>query len=188
MDGVQPLRSILVALSKPEITKHRAGGTVRTALPCRSASSTSACRSRRPVEIAGSTDDREVGEGLREIAEKSTLSDIILFRQQADIVPQPEQALEQGTPLVHTALQDQVVRQPERASDKCYFARWQRVIADAGVVPMDEAIAHQMSFYRLHGAQHAWIAGRQRIDPTCRNRRRRLAPRPIVADSDGLTR
>jgi hypothetical protein len=65
------------------------------------------------VQIIGSVDEGKVGQRLRKIAEKPIRIDVKLFREEADVVADIEQAFEYAAGLVIPALQDEIVHKPE---------------------------------------------------------------------------
>jgi hypothetical protein len=68
-----------------------------------------------PREREGAVHEREMGERLREVAEHAAVHRVVLLRDQAEVVPQREQAVEQGARLALTALEEEVVDEPEAA-------------------------------------------------------------------------
>ena len=77
----------------------------------------------RPSGLSGTQDEgglhqADVGEGLGEVANQATLRWVVLFRQQADIVSQAEQALIEADCFVSAAQEGEGVNQPEAASEE----------------------------------------------------------------------
>src|SRR5258708_32096188 len=78
-------------------------------------------------QVEGGVDERDVREGLREVPELPSETRVILLRQEADIVAQCQQALEQFPRLGDAPLQDEVVGEPKTAGEKCPLAGRQSV-------------------------------------------------------------
>ena len=51
-------------------------------------------------DVEGGGDERQVSEGLREVAELTARDGVVLLGEQPEIVRQPDQALEQGMRVV----------------------------------------------------------------------------------------
>ena len=64
-----------------------------------------------------------MGERLREVPDLSLERRMILLGEEADVVADGEQPLEQRARLVVPALQQIVVGEPEGAGEECAFAR-----------------------------------------------------------------
>ena len=77
-------------------------------------------------------DEREVGERLREVAELAAGDRVVFLGEQADVVAEVEQPLEQLARLVVPALQRQHLDEPERAGEEDALAGGQPV--DVAVV------------------------------------------------------
>src|SRR5215207_947257 len=60
-------------------------------------------------------DQGEVREGLRHVPEQPARPGVVLLREQADVVPDSEQLLEERRRLVEPSRQGQVLDEPERA-------------------------------------------------------------------------
>jgi len=71
-------------------------------------------------------------EGLREIADQPAGLRIVLFAQQADIIAQIEQAIEQRPRVMPSALQHIGINQPEAAGQESPLA-WRKAIAGCAV-------------------------------------------------------
>ena len=85
-----------------------------------------ALRQRLGEAMAGHR-ERDVGEGLREVAEMPAGSRIGLLGEQPDVVLELEQPLVHGGRLVETALLDIGRDEPERAGQERTFAGVQAV-------------------------------------------------------------
>src|SRR5215211_5470630 len=96
-------------------------------------------------------------EGLREIADKPARTRIIFLAQEAEIVAEAEQPLEQLLRIVDAAEQHVGVREPKTAGEERALARRQAVVAAGGVVTQDETIDHQVALDRLDGGANARI-------------------------------
>ena len=71
--------------------------------------------------------ETHMGEGLRKIAHKTPTVRIILLREQADVIAQPQQPLKERGRLVVASHETPVVRQPECARKKHAFTRWKAI-------------------------------------------------------------
>ena len=75
-------------------------------------------RSGRMAEVVGGVDEGDVGERLRKVADLPPRARVVLLGEQADVVAQREQPLEQRPRLVVAPLQDVVVGEPEAAGEE----------------------------------------------------------------------
>src|SRR5262249_42414934 len=66
-------------------------------------------------------DQREVGEGLREVADLPAQLGLVLLREQAQVVAEADQALEQRLRLVDPPSEGGGVGEPEAAGEECPF-------------------------------------------------------------------
>src|SRR5439155_8463399 len=114
-----------------------------------------------PRQVQRGVDERDVGERLGEVAQQAPRSAIVLFREQPDVVGEPDQPLEESAGLLAAALQDVVVGQPERAREEGSLARWQPVDTGTGLVTIDEASAQQVLLDGGDGAAHTRILRRK---------------------------
>ena len=73
-------------------------------------------------EIAGRGRERDVREGLREIADLALAARVVFLGEQPDIVGEREQPLEQALRIGVAAEHDVVVDQPEAAGKERAFA------------------------------------------------------------------
>jgi hypothetical protein len=79
------------------------------------------CLARRAFdvdEVEGRFDQREVGEGLREVADLLARVPVPLLGEEADVVAQVEELLEQPARVAAAALQEVVVDEPGRAGEE----------------------------------------------------------------------
>src|SRR3954447_1824590 len=87
-------------------------------------------------------DEREVRERLWEVPEQAVLLRVVLLGEEADVVCEADQLLEQRMRLVVPAEQLVAVDEPEGAREKDTFARGEPVDAVvACAVPQNEAVA-----------------------------------------------
>src|SRR5215213_875408 len=66
-----------------------------------------------PRQIQGRVYQSNVGERLWEVADQSAGPGVVLLAQQAEVVPEAEQPLEEGRGLLAPAEEGQIVREPE---------------------------------------------------------------------------
>jgi len=102
---------------------------------------TGALFDRSPVagQIVSRVDERHVAERLRKIPHLAMRRRIVLLRKQSDIVAKSKQALEHRAPFRDTALQDEIVHEPETACEEGRLPRRQTVFRLVGVVAVNEA-------------------------------------------------
>src|SRR5574340_537355 len=67
------------------------------------------------------TDEAEMAERLREVAALPPASDVVLLGQQAQVVAQADEPVEQGARILGAAVEGQCADQPERAGEKLSF-------------------------------------------------------------------
>jgi hypothetical protein len=70
------------------------------------------------AEVVSAVNKCEVRERLRKISELTVFFGIVLFGQEADIIAQRQQVLEEGARFVHAALQGVVVNHPKTTGEK----------------------------------------------------------------------
>lgn len=99
-------------------------------------------------EVVRRVDERDVGKGLREVADEPPGRDVVLLSQQAHIVAQARKPLEEAPRIVEATEEDIGIRQPESAGQEGAFTRRQAVPAGAGVVAQHEAVAQQTALDR----------------------------------------
>lgn len=115
-------------------------------------------------QIEGRVDQRDVGEGLREVADLPAISRIVFLREQPEIVAQRQQAVEQTLGLLAASDGDVGVREPEAAGQEDAFTGFEPVIGDFRVVAAYEAVDEQVPFDRLDSPDISWIARRDEAD------------------------
>src|SRR5262245_21165572 len=64
-------------------------------------------------QVVGGVDESDMREGLWEVADQTAGLDVVLFRQQAEVVAQLEQSIEQAFAFLRAPRQDQGIDQPE---------------------------------------------------------------------------
>ena len=111
-------------------------------------------------------------EGLREVADLAAEARVVLLREQADVVGEAGEPVEQLVRLVVAADQREAVGQPERAGQERPLAGWQAVVGLRGVVAQHEAVPHELALDRLHRADDALVVRRQEADDGDHQRRR----------------
>jgi len=113
-------------------------------------------------EIVCGVHERNMRKRLRVVARETPRARIVLFRQQADIVPQTDKALEELSRVVEPAEKDVRVGQPKAARDKCAFDPGQPVIARSRVVAAQKSVDEQTAFDRFNRAADARIRRREK--------------------------
>src|SRR5688572_23152969 len=103
------------------------------------------------AEVQRGVDQRNVGEGLRKVAEETPGDRIVLLGKQADVVGEAEEALEQRARFVHAALQAKVVGEPEAAGEEHALARRQPVDRLVREVALHQAVDGQFTLDGLYG-------------------------------------
>ena len=119
-----------------------------------------------PAEAEGRVDQRHVGEGLREVSDHAPGVGVVLLGQQAEVVAQGEQPLEDLDRLVGTPDHVQAVDQPEGAGEERPLPALQAVdrAVVARLVAQHEAVIHQLALDRLDRADHPGVGGGQEAD------------------------
>src|ERR1700750_1281511 len=93
------------------------------------------------VEVVGRVHQRYMRERLREVPQQALADRVVLLAQEADVVGQDQQPLEEGGGFVASAGQHEVVGQPERAGEEATLARRETVdMAAVGRVPQHESL------------------------------------------------
>src|SRR5262252_2584634 len=116
------------------------------------------------MQIQGRSDESKVRKRLRKIADLPLRLRIVFFRQQADIVANRQQALEQGGRFGVAVLQRVIVGKPKAARKKYPFSRSQTINAGLGSITKYEPVDRELLLDSRNGAAHAWIVRRQ--EPT----------------------
>ena len=118
-------------------------------------------------ESEGGLDDADVRERLREVPEEAAALGVVLLGDQAEVVPQREQPLEERDRLVLPALLSEHCGEPERAGEEHALAGREAVdvgVLLVGAVALDEAAAHELLLDRAYGADDALVLRRQEAD------------------------
>src|SRR5215216_654883 len=97
-------------------------------------------------------DQGEMAERLWEVADLSLPSHVVLFGQQAEIVGQTDEPLEQGTSLLDTAVERERADQPKRAGKELSLVAGQPVVRVGGRVARDEAVSAEVARDRVDRA------------------------------------
>src|SRR5262245_455789 len=113
------------------------------------------------VQVQGRSDESEMRKGLRKIADLPPRVGIVLFREQADIVAEGQQAFEQGRCFGVTVLQRIIVGKPEAAGKKYALSSRQTINAGLGAITEYEAIDDELFLDCGYGPAHPRIVGRQ---------------------------
>ena len=108
-----------------------------------------------------------MGERLREVADEPAALGVVLLRDEAEVVTEPEQPLVQLDRLVVATLLVEDGGEPERAREEHAFAR--REAVDVRVllvrsVALDESAADELGLDRAHGADDALVGRGQEPD------------------------
>jgi hypothetical protein len=80
---------------------------------------------------------------LRKVSDLPIRVRVVLLREEANIVPERQQALEQGTCLRVAVLQRAAVSEPKAAEKEDAFSRLQTVDLCAGAITPHQAISEQ---------------------------------------------
>src|SRR4051794_25114465 len=98
-------------------------------------------------QVVRRVDETDVREGLREVAQLPPRRRVVLLGEQAEIVRDAEQFLEQRARFVVSLEHQQRVDEPERARQEDAFAADEAVdgVLLLCLVPLDEAVAHQLA-------------------------------------------
>src|SRR4029450_7043532 len=94
-------------------------------------------------------DQGEMAERLREVPDLSLPSHVVLFGQQAEIVGQADEPLEQGTRLRDSAGGRERADQPERAGEELSLVAGEPVVGVGGRVARDEAVSAEVARDRI---------------------------------------
>ena len=98
-----------------------------------------------------------MAERLREVADLPPPRDVVLLGEQAEVVGQPEQPLEQRARLVDAAVERERADQPERAGQELALVARQSVVGLGGRVARDEAVAAKLARDRVDRAGDALV-------------------------------
>src|SRR3954467_11871943 len=114
------------------------------------------------AQVHRGIDQRDVREGLREVAQLAAAARVGFLGEQADVVGEAAQALEQLARLGAPAEQDQAVGEPEAAGEEHPLALGQPVERFARAIAQHEAVLRELALDRLDGAAHARVAAGQK--------------------------
>src|SRR5436190_21138208 len=110
------------------------------------------------------SDQREVAEGLREVADLTLPLHVVLLCQKAEIVAQGDQSLEQLTRLTDPPVERQRADEPERAGEELSLVARQPVVRDGRRVAGDESVTAELARDRVDGVRDALVASGQEPD------------------------
>src|ERR1035438_805743 len=116
------------------------------------------------VEVEGGIHECNMREGLGEVPHETFALRIVLLREQAKVIAQRKQALEQRSCVLNATDRLQAAHHPEAARKKDTLSRWEPVIYLRGVVPHDQSTAHKLSFDRFDCTDNARISAWQKAD------------------------
>jgi len=102
-----------------------------------------------------------VRESLRKVPEHPPAADVVFLGEQADVVAQREEPLEQRTRFLEPALKDQVVGEPEAAGEEITFAPGQAVDVMVAAVAEHEAVDGEVTLDCGQRSDDARIPGRK---------------------------
>src|SRR3954447_20054728 len=94
----------------------------------------------------------QMRERLREVPEQPLLGRVVLLREQADVVREADETIEERTRVVVAAQQLVAVDEPERTGQKDSFTRRKAVDAGVRAIAEDEAVVDELALDRLDGA------------------------------------
>src|SRR5262249_2290701 len=130
------------------------------------------------VQAHRRSDESKMRECLREIAKLPLRRRVVFFRQQAHVIAQREQTLEQGACFGIPMLQFVIVGKPKTAREKHAFSRRQAVDVGFGSIPQHEPINQELALDGRDRAAYPWIVCRQEADKGRTPLRPRQTPRP----------
>src|SRR5262245_28428988 len=117
-------------------------------------------------KVVGRVHEPDVRERLREVAEQPLLVRVVLLGEQAEVVADSEQPLEERARLVPAAEGGEAVDEPERARQEHALAGREAVDLARVLlaVALDEAVARQVALDALDRADDARVVDRQEAD------------------------
>jgi hypothetical protein len=128
----------------------------------------------------GGVDQRQMGEPLREVPDLPACDGVVLFREEAQMIPDRKQPLEELLRFRLPSLECVVIGEPEAARQKRTLVAWKAVQPEFRGVSQDEAVAHELRFDRMDRRHHSGIVGRQEADErNCQDAHRALVNRTI---------
>jgi hypothetical protein len=102
---------------------------------------------------------------LGKITEHPASQRVKLFGEQADVIASCQQSIEKVAGFVITTLQDVVIDEPEAASQKSAFARWQAIGWIDGFIAKNEiAIDQESGLDSLQRSPDSWVRRRKEAD------------------------
>ena len=116
------------------------------------------------AEVERGAEQRDVRERLRKVAHLPLETRVVFLGEQAEVIAQREEPLEEAQRIIATAEQYVVVGEPEAAGEKRAFAGRQAVVSVLAVVAQHEAIDEEMLFDEGDGARDARVVGWKKAD------------------------
>ena len=105
--------------------------------------------------------EREVRERLRKVPEHAPCNGVVLLGDEAKVVRERGETLEQRVRLVVALEKLEAVDEPEGAREEHAFSGWQPVDTRlVRAVAQDEPVFDQASFDRVDGPTHPWVGRR----------------------------
>src|SRR5580704_10022005 len=135
-----------------------------------------------PRQMGGGVDNRGVRKRLRKIAEKTLRDGVVFLGEEAEIVSEGKQAVEQFHGVRPPADQVEAVGEPKAAGKKNPFTRGQSIGALTGAISIDKAVGDEVLLNRCNGAKHPRVVGRQK--PELRDQQQRSVDlsRAVILD------
>ena len=112
-------------------------------------------------------DEREVRERLREVPDLPPGRDVVLLREEPEVVPEREQPLEELLRLLAPALQHHHLHEPERAGQERPLAGREAVdvrVLLVRAVPLDEPVLREVALDRGDGGRDARVVDGEEAD------------------------
>src|SRR5215217_5350012 len=135
------------------------------------------------AEVHGGVDQRDMGEGLGEVAQLAAAGRVVLLGQQPDVVAQPQQPLEQLSGILEPADQGVVVGQPEAAGQEGSLPAGEpvhRLPGRAGGIAEHEPVVQQLPLDGLDGALDPRVGRGQEPHQGNEQEAGVQLPRPVV--------
>jgi hypothetical protein len=105
-----------------------------------------------------------VAEGLGEVANLPLPLHVVFLGEQAEVVAQAEQTLEQRPSLVDATVERERADEPKGTGEELPFVARQPVVGVGGRVARDEAVAAEFARNRVDGAADALVVAGEEPD------------------------
>lgn len=107
-----------------------------------------------PAECVCRAHESEVRERLRHVADLPSACDVVLLREEPDIVHEPDESVHQDARVASPPARRVLLHEPEAASQKRVLPTVETIDPGCRAISHEQSITQQRLLHLLDGAQH----------------------------------